>query len=122
MVDMLYVVIITSSSMSEECDSLDGMALGRLGTQCHSIIGSRSRAQEGARWLRDMRRNGVDELLLEMHSVRYGAPGHVGAALLGLEDGMRLVAVERRKAICGPPELALGRHRLVHPHVPRMAR
>ena len=33
-----------------------------------------------------------------------------------------MVVVERRKAICGPPELALGRHRLVHPHVPRMTR
>ena len=103
------------------------MALGRLGTRCHPIICSRAK-EEGRRWLGDMRGNSVGELLLELNKVAHGVLGRVGAALSGLEDGVGVlslvvvVVVESRKMICGPPELPLRRHRLVHAHVPRMAR
>ena len=88
-----------------------------------------------------MRSNGVTELQLETIEVPHRVPGlgrafWAAAARPGLENdgllGLLVVVLgdgrcrcrirQRRKAICRPPELRLGRHRLVHSYVPRMTR
>jgi hypothetical protein len=102
------------------------MALGRLGAHRHTFTIIWSSAKVVRRWLKEMRGNGVAELPLELNEVPRSVLGRVWAALSGLKDGVRVrvrvvgVVEECRKAICGPPELFLRRHRLVHPHLPRM--
>jgi hypothetical protein len=74
--------------------SLDGVAFGRLGSRCHTII-CRG-AKEGGWWLGYMRGDGVAEVLLELQEVPRSVLGRIWGTRSGLEDGVVVVVVVER--------------------------